>query len=100
MRQSKVGAKNETERLAQLETRLGEEIDALVELMRSTRLRLDEGQKFSEITDYLEKFSRACTRLAALLREQRAAASSRDSASELSAVLNEIHAEINRRKEA
>lgn len=98
MRSGKGDRKSAQARLERLEGQLMEEVDALVSLMRSTRLQLDGAEKFSELTDYLEKFSRACTRLAGLLRELRATAGSNAGMDEMSAALKAIHAEVNQRK--
>lgn len=69
---------------------LEEVIVRLQHLMRETMQRADDEEKFSILADYMEKFSRASTRLAVLLKTQQEVAQAKGKKSKMQVAMDEV----------
>ena len=78
-----------------------EDLDAavasLLEVMRRAVAKSEQDPPFQELVDFMDKYSRVCTRLAALMKAQRGLAEEQGLTSALNQALNDLMDEMKAR---
>jgi nicotinamide mononucleotide adenylyltransferase len=78
---------------------LEEVIARLQHLMRETMQRADDEEKFAVLADYMEKFSRASTRLAALLKARQETTRTKGKKSKMQVTMDEVLGSLGKKVE-